>query len=69
MAASPLHRSDSLSAAQVGPDQVDNSAYYLLICPQNVVGNTIMDHLHGMVRSSAGLLGLLCLLAPVQHRL
>ena len=39
-----------MHAAQVGPDQVDESAYYLLICPQNVVGNTIMDHLHGMVR-------------------
>ena len=39
----------SRQRVQVGPDQVDDSAYYLLICPQNVVGNTIMDHLHGMV--------------------
>ena len=33
----------------MGADQIDDSAYYLLICPQNIVGNTIMTHLHEMV--------------------
>ena len=28
----------------------EDTSFYLLICPQNVVGSTIMDHLRSMVR-------------------
>ncbi|KAK9806973.1 hypothetical protein WJX72_009126 [[Myrmecia] bisecta] len=38
-----------VSFGQVGADQVDEAAFYVLICPQNVVGNTILTNLGEMV--------------------
>ena len=35
---------------QVGHDQIDDASYYILIAPQNVVGNTILTNLGEMVR-------------------
>lgn len=34
----------------VGANQIDDSQYYILIAPQNVVGTTIMTNLQEMVR-------------------
>ncbi|KAK9861434.1 hypothetical protein WJX84_008393 [Apatococcus fuscideae] len=40
---------DFVSFGQVSADQIDDSEYYILIAPQNVVGNTIMTNLQEMV--------------------
>ena len=42
---------DFVSFGQVGADQIDAGVdHYILICPQNVVGSTIMTNLLEMVR-------------------
>lgn len=48
---------DFVSFGTVSADQIDDSRYYILIAPQNVVGSTIMTNLHDMV-------GTVDLLAP-----
>ena len=40
---------DFVSFGTVSADQIDDSQYYILIAPQNVVGSTIMTNLHDMV--------------------
>lgn len=40
---------DFVSFGHVAADQIDESAVYVLIAPQNVVGNTIMTPLLEMV--------------------
>lgn len=35
---------------EVGQDQIDDASYYILVSPQNVVGNTILTNLGEMVR-------------------
>lgn len=40
---------DFVSFGEVGRDQIDDHDYYILISPQNVVGNTIMTNLSEMV--------------------
>ena len=42
---------DFVGFGHVGADQVDEAQYYVLIAPQNVVGNTIMTPLLDMVHS------------------
>ena len=41
--------SDFVRFGAVGPDHVDDCAYYILIAPQNVAGTTIMGGLTQMV--------------------
>ena len=41
---------DFVRFGAVGGDHVDDCDYYILIAPQNVVGNTIMTGLGDMVR-------------------
>ncbi|KAL3145428.1 hypothetical protein ABBQ38_001673 [Trebouxia sp. C0009 RCD-2024] len=38
-----------VSFGEVGRDQIDDAAYYILIAPQNVVGSTILTNLGDMV--------------------
>ena len=40
---------DFVSFGNVGASQVDEASFYILIAPQNVVGNTIMTPLLEMV--------------------
>ena len=40
---------DFVSFGEVGRDQIDDSSYYILVAPQNVVGNTILTNLGDMV--------------------
>ncbi len=40
-----------VSFGNVGSDHLDESAYYVIVAPQNVVGSTIMTKLLEMVRS------------------
>lgn len=40
-----------VSFGEVGRDQIDDAAYYILIAPQNVVGSTILTNLGDMVCS------------------
>ncbi len=39
-----------VSFGNVGSDHLDDSAYYVIVAPQNVVGSTIMTKLLEMVR-------------------
>lgn len=41
---------DFVSFGNVGSDHLDESAYYVIVAPQNVVGSTIMTKLLEMVR-------------------
>ena len=47
--------SDFVSFGNVGASCIDDSAFYVLVSPQNVVGNTIMTPLLEMVRPSENL--------------
>ena len=51
---------DFVRFGAVGGEHVDECEYYILIAPQNVVGNTIMTDLGEMVRAHA-----LCILGCV----
>jgi hypothetical protein len=44
---------DFVKFGNVGADQIDDSQYYIIIAPQNVVGSTIMAKLLEMVRDQA----------------
>ena len=37
---------------EVGHDQIDDASYYILVAPQNAVGNTILTNLGEMVRGT-----------------
>ena len=39
---------------EVGHDQIDDASYYILVAPQNAVGNTILTNLGEMVRCIIG---------------
>ncbi len=41
---------DFVRFGAVGAQHIDDCDYYILLCPQNVVGNTIMTGLLDMVR-------------------
>ena len=45
---------DFVSFGNVGASQVDEASFYILIAPQNVVGNTIMTPLLEMVSVRRG---------------
>lgn len=42
---------DFVSFGNVGSNHLDDSAYYVIVAPQNVVGSTIMTKLLEMVRA------------------
>lgn len=54
---------DFVRFGNVGADQIDDCAYYLIIAPQNVVGSTIMTKLLEMVRNSKMFTSTPCCLA------
>lgn len=51
-----------VSFGEVGRNQIDKASYYILVAPQNVVGNTILTNLGDMVSAFA----LQCNAVPVR---
>lgn len=50
---------------EVGRDQIDDAAYYILVSPQNVVGNTILTNLGEMVCAAPHALAYRCNVSSV----
>ena len=43
---------DFVHFGEVGSHMVDNCQYYILVCPQNIVGSTILTNLNEMVSTT-----------------